>query len=189
MPTFNLQNQHEHQNAHRSFRFRQNLQTTLNIEQDENKSVAKEYSRSLRLSKGTMLPQSLFHGYRRKDLSCFCTNETSLLWKFPLAKSPTVILLALVNNYLLKRSKFRTKWTQKIKVGISLHSVLELFYFSFLSLYALSWMVVHKIIVSFVSRASLPFWYVLFFSFLRGSGNGIEKMKHLRRNPLWQYAI
>ena len=85
MPTFNLQNQHADQNAHRSFRFRQNLQTTLNIEQDENESVAKEYSRSLRLSKGTMLPQSLFHGYHRKDLSCFCTNETSLLWKFPLA--------------------------------------------------------------------------------------------------------
>ena len=81
--------------------------------------------------------------------------------------------------------KFRTKWAQKIKVGISLHSVLELCYFWFLYSMFLSWMVVHRIIVSLVSRASLPFCNALFFSFLRGSGNGIEKM----RNPLWQYAI
>ena len=35
MPTFNLQNQPERQNAHQSFRLWQHLQTNLNIEQDE----------------------------------------------------------------------------------------------------------------------------------------------------------
>ena len=35
MPTFNLQDQPERQNARQSFTFRQNLQTNLNIEQDE----------------------------------------------------------------------------------------------------------------------------------------------------------
>ena len=33
MATFNLQNQHERQNSHQSFRFQQHLQTNLNIEQ------------------------------------------------------------------------------------------------------------------------------------------------------------
>ena len=36
IPTFNLENQPEHQNAHQSFRFRQYLQTNLDIEQGEN---------------------------------------------------------------------------------------------------------------------------------------------------------
>ena len=35
IPTFNLQDQPERQNAHQSFRFWQNLQTNLNVEQDE----------------------------------------------------------------------------------------------------------------------------------------------------------
>ena len=33
MPTFNFQNQPEHENAHQSFRFRQHLQTILSNEQ------------------------------------------------------------------------------------------------------------------------------------------------------------
>ena len=35
MPTFNLQNQHERKNSHRSFKFRQHLQTNLNLKQDK----------------------------------------------------------------------------------------------------------------------------------------------------------
>ena len=35
MPTFNLQNQHERQNSHQCYRFRQHLQTNLNLEQGE----------------------------------------------------------------------------------------------------------------------------------------------------------
>ena len=40
--------------------------------------MLQEYARSLRLSKGTIQPQSLFHGYDWKDLSCFCTNQLYL---------------------------------------------------------------------------------------------------------------
>ena len=39
MPTFKLQNLPERQNAQQSFRFWQNLQTNLNIEQDEKNNV------------------------------------------------------------------------------------------------------------------------------------------------------
>ena len=35
IPTFSLQNQHEHQNNHQSLRFQQHLKTNLNIEQGE----------------------------------------------------------------------------------------------------------------------------------------------------------
>ena len=35
IPIFNLHNQHEDQNNHQSLRFRQHLQTDLNIEQSE----------------------------------------------------------------------------------------------------------------------------------------------------------
>ena len=35
IPTFNLQNQHEHENNHQFLRFRQHLQTDLNFEQGE----------------------------------------------------------------------------------------------------------------------------------------------------------
>ena len=43
VPTFNPQNQHEHQNPHQSFRFWQHLQTSLNIEQGEiHQILAKE---------------------------------------------------------------------------------------------------------------------------------------------------
>ena len=35
IPTFNFQNQHEHQNNNQSLRFRQHLQTNLNIEQGQ----------------------------------------------------------------------------------------------------------------------------------------------------------
>ena len=48
MPTFNLQNQPERQNAHQSFRFRQNLQTNLNIEQDEkNNKQSSDFSKKI----------------------------------------------------------------------------------------------------------------------------------------------
>ena len=39
MPTFKLQNLPERQNVQQSFRFWQNLQTNLNIEQDEKNNV------------------------------------------------------------------------------------------------------------------------------------------------------
>ena len=58
MPTFNLQNQPEHQNAHQSFRFRQNLQTNLNIEQGE-KSNEHSSEFSEKISLVTLVSQSL----------------------------------------------------------------------------------------------------------------------------------
>ena len=42
------------------------------------KNILQDYARSLRLSKGTIQPQSLFRGYDWKDLSCFCTNQLYL---------------------------------------------------------------------------------------------------------------
>ena len=48
MPTFNLQDQPERQNVHPSFRFRQNLQTNLNIEQDKkNNEQSSEFSKKI----------------------------------------------------------------------------------------------------------------------------------------------
>ena len=58
MPTFNLQNQPEHQNAHQSFRFRQNLQTNLNIEQGgRSNEHSSEFSEKISLV--TLVSQSL----------------------------------------------------------------------------------------------------------------------------------
>ena len=54
MPTFILQNQPEHQNTHQSFRFCQNLQTNLNIEQGE-----KSNKQSSDLSKKYFMPVTL----------------------------------------------------------------------------------------------------------------------------------
>ena len=48
MPTFSLQDQPERQNARQSFRFRENLQTNLNIEQDEkNNEQSSDFSKKI----------------------------------------------------------------------------------------------------------------------------------------------
>ena len=50
IPIFNLHNQHEDQNNHQSLRFRQHLQTDLNIEQSEkHETLAKNLSVTLAL--------------------------------------------------------------------------------------------------------------------------------------------
>ena len=56
MPTFNLQDQTERQNARKSYRFRQNLQANLNIEQDEkNNEQSSDFSKKI-LDVGNLSP-------------------------------------------------------------------------------------------------------------------------------------
>ena len=77
MPTLNLQNQPERQNAYQSFRFWQNLQTNLNIEQGEkNNEQSSDFSKKI-LHVGNLSP-----AVTEEDLNeCFGFTTTSYLQK------------------------------------------------------------------------------------------------------------
>ena len=78
MPTFNLQNQPERQNTHQSFRFRQNLQTNLNIEQDE-----KNYEQLSDFSKKILYVGNLSPVVTEEDLNDFLVLRQLVTSKKP----------------------------------------------------------------------------------------------------------